>query len=221
VSSIALFLSESICALSYESARPQLAQHLYFAAAPGLSGGCPPSLDPEGSEVWIGCGRHGVIFSSLPQCKHAGHSVALGSAYRILRPLWQCDRFKNIGVSPCLSVCSFLVRSDHGHQRAKMSRPTSRSLVAPLQLTRGGLLANIAPSVVNWTNCSFRAVHLLRRPWLSQNLVTRNYAFTPTTWTQSSGKCASSRPKTAIIIWGAHQTWPICSVPSSAATRVS
>jgi hypothetical protein len=115
VSSIALFHSESICALSYESARPQLAQHLYFAAAPGLSGGCPTSLDPEGSEVWIGCGRHGVIVSSLPQCKHAGHSVALGSVYRILRPLWQCDRFKNIGVSPCLSVCSFLVRSNHGH----------------------------------------------------------------------------------------------------------
>jgi hypothetical protein len=112
VSSIALFLSESVCALSYESARPQLAQHLYFAVAPGLSGGCPTSLDPEGSEVWIGCGRHGVIFSSLPQCKHAGHSVALGSALRILRPLWQCDRFKNIGDSPCLSVCSFLVQSE-------------------------------------------------------------------------------------------------------------
>jgi hypothetical protein len=84
---------------------------LIHSAARRDTGGCPSSLIPVVASR-IGCERHSRTVSSVPQCKHTGHSVALGSAYRILRPLWQCDRFKNIGVSPCLSVYSFLVQSE-------------------------------------------------------------------------------------------------------------
>jgi hypothetical protein len=113
--------TKSVCALSYESARPQSTPNIFNLIAAGLTGGCPTSLDPVGSEDWIGCGRHGAIVSSLPQCKHAGHSVALGSrrihCVKSFETLWQCDRFKNIGVSPCLSVYSFLASQlNHGHQ---------------------------------------------------------------------------------------------------------
>jgi hypothetical protein len=71
--------------LSYESPRlhsglPNISKSCLQLGA-GTHWRLPSIFRPRGLRpVWIGCERHSQTFSSLPQCKHAGHSVALGSS---------------------------------------------------------------------------------------------------------------------------------------------